>query len=53
MFWPLGARAGAARKKIPGARVAWEKNQEMEPEPLKKKSGAGAAALTEFKGNCT
>ena len=28
-FWPLGARAGA--------RVALEKNQESEPEPLKKK----------------
>ena len=39
-FWPLGA--GAARKKIPGAGAAWEKNQEpeplersREPEPLK------------------
>ena len=40
-FWPLGAGAGAARKKIPGARAAWVKNQE--PEPLEKKSGAGAA----------
>ena len=41
-FWPLGA--GAARKKIPGAGApAWEKNQEPEPEPLEKKSGAGAA----------
>ena len=41
-FWPLGAGAGATRKKIPGARAgaAWEKNQE--PEPLEKKSGAGA-----------
>ena len=38
-FWLLGA--GAARKKIPGAGAAWEKNQE--PEPLEKKSGAGAA----------
>ena len=34
-FWPLGA--GAARKKIPGAGAAWEKNQEPEPEPLEKK----------------
>ena len=41
MFWPLGAGAGAARKKIPGAGAAWEKNQE--PEPLEKKSGDGAA----------
>ena len=38
---PIGAGAGAARKKIPGAGAAWEKNQE--PEPLEKKSGAGAA----------
>ena len=38
-FWPLGA--GATRKKIPGAGAAWEKKQE--PEPLEKKSGAGAA----------
>ena len=29
------AGAGAARKKIPGAGAAWEKNQE--PEPLEKK----------------
>ena len=35
-FWPLGA--GAARKEIPGAGAAWEKNQEQEPEPLEKKS---------------
>ena len=37
-FWPLGAGAGTAQKKIPGARAgaAWEKNQE--PEPLEKKS---------------
>ena len=34
-FWPL--EAGAARKKIPGAGAAWEKNQELEPEPLEKK----------------
>ena len=40
-FWPLGDKAGAAGKKIPGAGAAWEKNQE--PEPLEKKSGAGAA----------
>ena len=33
-FWPYGA--GAARKKIPGAGAAWEKNQEPEPEPLEK-----------------
>ena len=32
---------GAARKKIAGAGAAWGKNQE--PEPLEKKSGAGAA----------
>ena len=43
MFWPFGAGAGAAGKKIPGAGAgaAWEKNQE--PEPLEKKWGAGAA----------
>ena len=37
-FWPLGA--GAARKKIAGARAgaAWEKYQEPEPEPLEKKN---------------
>ena len=37
-FWPLGAGARAARKKIPGAGAgaAWEKNQEPEPEPLEK-----------------
>ena len=42
-FWPLGAGAGAAWKKIlgAGAGAAWAKNQE--PEPLEKKSGAGAA----------
>ena len=44
-FWPLVAGARAAGKKIPGAGAgagaAWEKNQE--PEPLEKKSGAGAA----------
>ena len=42
-FLPLGAGDGAARKKIPGAGAGatWEKNQE--PEPLEKKSGAGAA----------
>ena len=33
-FWPLGAGAGADRKKIPGAGGAWEKYQE--PEPLEK-----------------
>ena len=33
LHWPPGA--GAARKKIPGAGAAWEKNQE--PEPLEKK----------------
>ena len=33
-FWPLGAGAGAARKKIARAGAAWEKNQE--PEPLEK-----------------
>ena len=38
-FWPLGAGAEAAGKKIPGAGAgaAWEKNQEPEPEPLEKK----------------
>ena len=41
VFLPLGAKAGAARKKIPGAGAAWGKNQE--PEPLEKKSEAGAA----------
>ena len=43
VFWPL--RAGATRKKIPGAGAgaAWGNNQELEPELLEKKSGAGAA----------
>ena len=34
-FWPLGAGAGAAQKRISGAGATWEKNQEQEPEPLK------------------
>ena len=34
-FLPLGA--GAARKRIPGAGPAWEKNPTPEPEPLEKK----------------
>ena len=43
VFWPLGAWAGAARKKIPGAGANLEINQEPELEPLEKKSGAGDA----------
>ena len=37
-LWPLEARAGAARKTIPGAGAgaAWGKNQELEP--LEKKN---------------
>ena len=48
-FWPLGAGAGAARKKIPGAGAAWEKNQE--PEPLEKKSQEPAGAAKKFAGS--
>jgi len=38
-FWPLGAGAGATRKKY------------QEPEPLEKKSGAGAGAAKKFAGS--
>ena len=43
---PLGAGAGAARKKIPGAGAAWEKNKEPEPEPLKNFAGSQALVQT-------
>ena len=35
LFWPLGARARAARKKLPGAGAAWKKSGA--------RAGAGAA----------
>ena len=38
-----GWEAGAGCFWLLGAGAAWNKNQEPEPEPLRKKSGAGAA----------
>ena len=44
-----GAGAGAGCFWLLGAGAAWEKNQE--PEPLEKKSGAGARAAKKFAGS--
>ena len=49
MFLAPWSQSRSRLKKIPGAGAAWEKNQE--PEPLEKKSGAGAGAAKKFAGS--
>ena len=53
VFGPLEPEPEPLEKKIPGAgaRAAWEKNQQPEPELLVKKAEAGARAAKKFAGS--